>query len=254
MKKDLDIVVTMGGLGSRFRKAGYNKPKYMIDAKGKTLFDWSMLSLKNLFGYAEHVIFLVMEDSRYDVKKFINDRCRVNNINNYQVILLNHLTDGQATTALLAQKYWRKENKLLIYNIDTYVDPKEMLYSDFCGDGFIPCFSAPGDHWSFVRLDEKGKVVEIKEKIRISDHCTIGAYYFSSCDLYERLYYEYYTEQQHIVEGERYVAPLYDYLISLFGEIFIKDIPAESVHVLGTPEELTAFLNDGLSSGENTSS
>lgn len=29
-------------LGSRFKKAGYNCPKYMIEAKGKTLFDWSI--------------------------------------------------------------------------------------------------------------------------------------------------------------------------------------------------------------------
>ena len=40
MKKTLDIVITMGGLGSRFRKMGYNLPKYMIEAKGKTLFDF----------------------------------------------------------------------------------------------------------------------------------------------------------------------------------------------------------------------
>ena len=41
----MDIIITMAGLGSRFRKVGYNCPKYMIEAKGKTLFDWSMDSL-----------------------------------------------------------------------------------------------------------------------------------------------------------------------------------------------------------------
>ena len=40
MNRDIDIVITMGGLGSRFRKAGYTVPKYMIEAKGKTLFEW----------------------------------------------------------------------------------------------------------------------------------------------------------------------------------------------------------------------
>ena len=42
----MTIVITMAGLGSRFRKAGYNVPKYMIEAHGKTLFEWSMESLK----------------------------------------------------------------------------------------------------------------------------------------------------------------------------------------------------------------
>ena len=49
----MTVIITMAGLGSRFRKAGYNCPKYMIEAKGKTLFDWSMDSLigynKNIF-------------------------------------------------------------------------------------------------------------------------------------------------------------------------------------------------------------
>ena len=31
--KNLDIVITMGGLGSRFRKAGYTVPKFMIETR-----------------------------------------------------------------------------------------------------------------------------------------------------------------------------------------------------------------------------
>ena len=34
----MTIVITMAGLGSRFRKAGYQVPKYMIEAHEKTLF------------------------------------------------------------------------------------------------------------------------------------------------------------------------------------------------------------------------
>ena len=112
------------------------------------------------------------------------------------------------------------------------------------GDGFIPCFQAEGDHWSFVRLDNVGKVVEIKEKQRISNYCTLGAYYFQSCELYMRLYDEYYSKTQELVNGEKYVAPLYDYLLSKGGEIYISDIKPEKVHVLGTPEELQAFLEE----------
>lgn len=70
-------------------------------------------------------------------------------------------------------------------------------------DGFIPCFQAPGEHWSFVRLDENGKVVEIKEKKRISNYCTLGAYYFQSCGLYKKLYDEYYSNEDGLVNGEK---------------------------------------------------
>ena len=193
----------MGGLGSRFRKAGYT------------------------------------------VEGFIMDKCRALGIREPGVILLDYLTDGQATTAMLAAKYWDREHALLIYNIDTYVEAGEMNSGELKGDGFIPCFRAEGDHWSFVRLDDEGRVAEIKEKKRISDHCTLGAYYFKTCGLYEDLYNEYYRDsERELVNGEKYVAPLYDHLLSKGGEIYISDISPDKVHVLGTPEELKVFLSE----------
>ena len=241
MKKNLEIVITMGGLGSRFRRAGYSQPKYMIEAQGKTLFEWSMLSLEGFKEAAAQYIFLAMKDDSHDVENFIRSKCFELGLTDYRIVLLDYLTDGQATTALLAGKYWQQEHGLLIYNIDTYVEPGAMYAGELRGDGFIPCFMAEGDHWSFVRLDEAGRVAEIKEKVRISDHCTLGAYYFRSCGLYEELYREFYEQQGNSVKGERYVAPLYDYLLKKGGQIYISDVPAWQVHVLGTPEELAVF-------------
>lgn len=234
----------MGGLGSRFRKIGYTVPKYMIEAKGKSLFEWSLISLEGFKEDVHQYIFIAMKDENNDVESFITRECKKLKIVNYHLILLDYLTDGQATTALLAEKYWEPMNSLLIYNIDTYVEAGEMNSSMLKGDGFIPCFQAEGNHWSFVRLDESGKVVEIKEKQRISNHCTLGAYYFKSCDLYKRLYNDYYGNNPELVNGEKYVAPLYDHLLTLGGKIYITDIKPDKVHVLGTPQELQVFLDE----------
>lgn len=243
MDNKIDVVITMGGLGSRFRKMGYAVPKYMIEVKGKSLFEWSMISLE---GYKEDIgqyIFVAMKDNIYDVEGFIKLKCEKKlGLENIHIILLDYLTDGQATTAMFAKKYWKQEHALLIYNIDTYVEAGEMNSAELRGDGFIPCFQAAGDHWSFVRLDEKGKVVEIKEKQRISNYCTLGAYYFKTCQLYEELYQEYYNDESKLVKGEKYVAPLYNYLLSKNGDIYISDVDCQKVHVLGTPEELQAFI------------
>lgn len=238
----IDVVITMGGLGSRFRKMGFKVPKYMIEAKGKSLFEWSMISLQGFALDADQYIFIAMQDQSVNVEDFIQNKCGEMNIRNYHVILLDYLTDGQATTAFLGEKYWHPEHALLIYNIDTYVEPGEMNSAELKGDGFIPCFQAEGDHWSFVRLDENRKVAEIREKERISNYCTLGAYYFRTCGLYRKLYEEYYGKPQKLVNGEKYVAPLYDYLLKKGGEIYISDIDPKKVHVLGTPEELQKFL------------
>lgn len=239
--KNIDIVITMGGLGSRFREKGYNLPKYMIEAKGKTLFEWSMNSLEGYKDKANQYIFIALKDDNVDVESFIKTQCTKNNISDYKIIILDALTDGQAATAMFAKKYWKKNNGLLIYNIDTYVEAGEMNSAELKGDGFIPCFEAEGNHWSFVRLDDNGEVAEIKEKQRISNYCTLGAYYFKTCDLYEELYNEFYSKKQTV--KEKYVAPLYDYLLSKGGKIYISNVNPNKVHVLGTPEELENFLN-----------
>lgn len=236
----MTIVITMAGLGSRFRKAGYNVPKYQIVAHEKTLFEWSMESLKGFQNPENTYIFVVRKED--NAQQFIEETCAKMGIENVRVLGIDYLTDGQATTAMLAKDMWDRQSALLIYNIDTYVEAYEMKEEQIAGDGFIPCFHAPGDHWSFARLDEQGKVVEVREKQRISDNCTLGAYYFKSCALYEQLYTEYYTSEEKLEKGEKYVAPLYNYLISKGGDVRISIVDYEKVHVLGTPEELDVFV------------
>ena len=239
----MNIIITMAGLGTRFQKAGYTIPKFMIEVKGKTLFEWSMSSLNDLNKLNDvKYIFIVRKEA--NAKDFIKTTMNKLGINNIKIIEIDYLTDGQATTALLAKQNWNEQEEIVIYNIDTYVEPNYIKYSDFKGDGFIPCFNAPGNHWSFVRLDKNGNAVEIKEKERISDNCTIGLYYFKSCKLYEDLYNEYYANDNNLEKNEKYIAPIYNYMIKKNMQVNINVIPFNKVHVLGTPEELKQFTNE----------
>lgn len=238
----MTIVITMAGLGSRFRKAGYQVPKYMIEAHGKTLFEWSMESLSGYYKKENNYIFIVRKEDH--AKEFIESKCNEMKFLNHVIVELDYLTDGQATTAMLGKQYWDKQSELMIYNIDTYVEAGEMKAEDIKGDGFIPCFHAEGEHWSFVKLNEEERAVEVREKVRISDNCTLGAYYFKSCGLYEDLYQEYYSSNENLEKGEKYVAPLYNYLISKGGEVRISIVDYDKVHVLGTPEELNIFIEN----------
>lgn len=242
MEKRMTIIITMAGLGSRFRKMGYACPKYMIEAKGKTLFEWSMDSL---LGYNKDVskyIFVVREEDHSE--EFIREKCKQYDIYDINIVQLKEMTDGQATTCMLAIPYCDPDSAIMVYNIDTYVEPYELKYEDLSGDGHIPCFHAIGDHWSFVKLDKSGKVMEVREKKRISNNCTIGAYYFSSARLYQELYNEYYADDSHNEKNEKYIAPLYNYMIEKGLTVSMSTVNEKKVHVLGTPEELNAFLND----------
>lgn len=239
MSEKITVIITMAGLGTRFRRVGYNCPKYMIEARGKSLFEWSMDSL---IGYNDHVskyVFVVREEDK--AACFIKTQCVKYGINDVDIVELDHITDGQATTCMLAIPYCNPDDAIMVYNIDTYVEPYEMKYEDISGDGHIPCFHADGDHWSFAKLDENGAVVEVREKVRISDNCTLGAYYFSSAKLYKDLYGEYYADDSRMEKNEKYIAPLYNFMIEKGISVTISIVNADKVHVLGTPEELKVF-------------
>jgi dTDP-glucose pyrophosphorylase len=240
MNTKMTIVITMAGEGSRFRKAGYNIPKYEIMARGKTLFEWSLDSLIDYNKYVDKYIFVVRKEDK--AIEFIKRVCEKRKIDNIDIIEIDYLTDGQATTCMLALSKSDSDSQLLVYNIDTYVEYGEMKYTDIKGDGHIPCFHAEGDHWSFVKVDEDGKAVEVREKKRISDNCTLGAYYFSSIQLYKELYRGYYSSDNNIESGEKYIAPLYNYMIQKGMLVTISIVNKDKVHVLGTPEELDFFL------------
>lgn len=240
--KNMTVIITMAGLGSRFRKVGYDCPKYMIEAKGKTLFEWSMDSLIGYNDYVSKYVFVVRKED--DTESFIKEQMKKYGIENIEVISIDYLTDGQATTCMMAIPYCNSDDAIMVYNIDTYVEPYEMKWEDISGDGHIPCFHADGDHWSFVKLDDNGKVVEVREKVRISDNCTLGAYYFSSAALYMQMYEEYYSNGDKLEKNEKYIAPLYNYMIEKGMLVTISIVDAKKVHVLGTPEELQVFLNN----------
>lgn len=232
------VIITMAGLGTRFRKAGYECPKYMIEAKGKTLFEWSLDSLKGYNSHVSKYIFVVRrEDNAGD---FIREKCMSYEIRSVELVELDAMTDGQATTCMLAIPYCNEDEEILIYNIDTYAEPYAMRYEDISGDGHIPCFRAEGDHWSFVRLDESGHAVEVREKVRVSDNCSLGAYYFASAGLYRKIYEEFYENSTD--KREKYIAPMYNYMIGKGFVVTISLLDSKLVHVLGTPEELRAFI------------
>lgn len=237
--KEMTIIITMAGMGTRFRSAGYSCPKYMIEVKGKSLFEWSLDSLVDYNDHVSKYIFIVRKED--NAKSFIIEKCIEYGIKEIKVVEIDYLTDGQATTCMLAIPYCDMESPIMVYNIDTYVEPYQLKYKDICGDGYIPCFIAQGDHWSFVCTDDSGKVIEVREKQRISDNCSLGAYYFSSAKLYQQLYNEYYADSANLEKNEKYIAPLYNYMIKKEFLVTISLIDFQKVHVLGTPEELEVF-------------
>jgi len=238
----LNIVITMAGRGSRFYEAGYTVPKYEIMAHGRSLFQWSMLSLRNFLAPDTRVIFVCLKEN--NSAAYVRQQSEALGLRDVHIVELDEVTDGQATSAYVSRDLWHPEAPLLVYNIDTYVNPDALAPGDIRAgaEGWVPCFQVPGEHWSFVKLGDDQWAVDLAEKQRISAFASIGLYWFSRARDYEQAYERFFAEASNLVRGERYIAPLYRQLIAEGRKIAISDLAPEDVHVLGTPTELDRFL------------
>lgn len=234
------VVITMAGAGSRFALAGYTVPKYEIVVRGRTLFAWSMESLRSFIDAGCRFVFVARNHP--NVEDFISAECKSLGIRNNTVLQIDALTDGQATTAMMASSRWNDMSApVAIYNIDTYVDPAALQVSSIRGDGWIPCFPGEGDKWSFAAAGNDGRVTELREKKRISPHATVGLYWFDSFRRYEDAYQRYYSQAQNLEAREKYIAPLYNQMISDGCAVYMHSVRMDQVFPLGTPEDVKQF-------------
>jgi hypothetical protein len=118
------------------------------------------------------------------------------------------------------------------------------------GDGWVPCFRGEGDKWSFARADASGRIVELREKVRISDDATLGLYYFSSFDLFSDSYRACFARGGGVESGEKYIAPMYNHLIATGLPVYIHRVAESEVTALGTPGDLLQF-DPQATPGEN---
>ena len=240
----MNLVITMAGRGARFLDAGYEAPKFAIPVKGRTLFSWAMHSLDAFLESGVRAIFVARAGDRAG-ELLAREMAAWPGVTP-RLIALEQATDGQATSALMARAQWDDHEPLLIYNIDTHVDARHLRPEMIAGEGWIPCFRAPGDHWSFVRTDGKGRALEVAEKRRISPLASIGLYWFASADLFARAYRQTYESGSAAPDlPERYVAPVYNALIAEGRRVTVTEIPAHAVVPLGTPADVRSFESAG---------
>jgi len=234
----MTVMVTMAGLGSRFRNADYQLPKYRITARGRTLMYWSLKSMQAFFD--ERFVFACLEE---EDTNWILSAAQELGIADVVIALRPAISRGQAETAFDALIHVNPNEPLWIYNIDTHVTPLTMRPSDLSGaDGCLHVFHSTEPNMSFVRYDERGKVVEIAEKLPVSNWASVGLYGFRTATSFDSLYREGYIEGRlPTINGEHYVAPIYGLMLEHGCRIIAPRLRSEDVHILGTPVQVQIF-------------
>ncbi len=236
----INIVVPMAGRGSRFANAGYELPKPLIDVGGRPMID---IVIDNIKAKLEHrFIFLCLQEhlDKYDLEVHLKNKCP-----NCIVVPVKHVTEGAACTVLLAEKYIDNEDSLMIANSDQYVEGCNIdKYINSIGnaDGLIMTMKANDAKWSFIKYDNNKNVFLVKEKEVISDEATVGIYNFAHGSDFV-LYAKRMIEQNIRVNGEFYVAPVYNMFIEDGKKIVFYNVGnvESGMYGLGTPKDLELF-------------
>lgn len=241
------IVIPMAGLSSRFKKAGYKLPKYMLEGQGRTLFAHSVKSFEHYFN-SETFLFIALDV--FDTEKFIHQQCEILGINNYKVVMLNTPTKGQAETVYMGvnKANIAKDESLLIFNIDTFRSgfrwPLEFDVTEI--DGYLETFIGEGKNWSNVLPDNLNlqTVSLTAEKQEISRYCCTGLYYWRRCSDFSEIFEDYKERSLEDVDaGEYYIAPMYNELIKRGKDIRYTVVDRDSdVIFCGVPDEYDQFL------------
>ena len=236
--KTMNVLIPMAGRGSRFATQGYTFPKPLIDVKGKPMIQVVTENLNIKANYT----FIVQKEhyEKYSLQHLLNLIAP-----NCNIVQVDGITEGAACTTLLAKEYIDNDEPLLMANSDQFVewDSNETLYAFSNGncDGGIITFPATHPKWSYAKLGEDGYVSEVAEKKPISEHATVGIYWWAKGSEYVK-YAEQMIEKDIRVNNEYYVCPVFNEAIGDGKKVRIKEIEKEGMWGIGTPEDLNYFL------------
>ena len=238
------IIIPMAGLSSRFFKAGFTVPKYMLLLGNETVFEWSVRSFEAYF-QTDHFIFICF--NHFNTYDFVQEKVQKMGIVSYEIIELNEHTLGQADTVYQGIRHIQDDQELFIFNIDSKLNAFEKLERLEQVDGYLEIFQGEGEHWSFVEADEQGWVIRTTEKNRISNLCSNGLYYFKSSNLFKKNVEQ---EIQQLAGQEIYIAPLYNRYIQAGKKIKYKEVQLSEIDFCGTPAEYEAQIKKLNMQGE----
>ena len=232
----MQIIVPAAGRGSRFAAQGYSQPKPVIEIMGKPLIKWSTDGMKGLEDV--HYIFLVLQEhiEEHEIDKKLQKlypECTI--------VPVKGVTEGAASTVLLAKEHLNQEESTFIVNCDNFffLDvPRMMSFLQPDTAALILYIAANHPHWSYVQVGANGDALRVAEKEVISDKAIVGCHYFSKAKYFIEAA-EYMIANNIRTRGEFYISPVFNILIDQGKRV--QTLPCDLHFSLGTPEEAQVF-------------
>ncbi len=247
-----NLVIPMAGLGTRFAAEGYTTPKPLLPVGLYRMFEvvianFATEQLASISMVAPRS-FNLTADARALSEKLGKP---------VHLIEIDSVTNGPAESAFLGLEHLDNETPVVIANSDQFLDfsPHDWIESVMrsASQGSILCMRDNDPKWSYARVGPSGLAQEVVEKQVISDLATCGVYFFRSSLIFKEGFREIQARDER-VNGEFYVAPIYNELIKRGLEVSVFDLGpvSEVMFGLGIPSDYLAFINSEMVEKSNS--
>jgi dTDP-glucose pyrophosphorylase len=232
MNKDLALIVPAAGRGSRFVKQGILEPKPLVDLRGRPFFWWATESVRRSVNLRQ-IIYVVLEEH---VKSFSIDSRIKNFYPDATIVVIPDITSGAAETAKTGLNALASDGPVAINDCDHAficgAIGKTVLQLNGHLDAALMCFQSKNPAYSYVKLNNDGKIIGTVEKKVISPYAIAGCYFFSSSTNYFQCYEQYKKECPY---NELFISGIFNVLANNTSNINLLELDR---HVsFGTPEE-----------------
>ena len=249
----MNILIPMAGAGPRFSNNGYSKHKPILPITSRHNLETVPMVVEavrdlpvDLNNENTCLLFIVRE---FHITDGI-DKILLKYFPRAKFITVNALTEGQASTCLLASKYFDMDNPLMIAACDNGMDlPVEAFVEESKNyDSLIFTFRGNDavkekpEAYGWVRTDDsRVKSVSIKKKISenpTADHAIVGTFWFrSGSEFFASV--EQMIANNDRINGEFYVDQVFNYLIE--NEQNVGVIEVDRYLCWGTPKDYEAY-------------
>lgn len=234
----------MAGEGKRFKEGGYNIPKPLIPVSGKPMIIKAADSLPK----SDKWIFICRKEHIADFKidQVLNDYA-----SSVKVLSVDKLTEGQASTCLLAKDLINNEKELTIGACDNGMiwDRAKFEKLKNEADCLIWTFrnntavKKKPEAYGWVVTDDEGNALKTSVKIPISDnpmkdHAIIGTFWFKRGNIFVDAA-ESMIKNNDRINNEFYVDQCINYVIKAGYKVKVFEV--EKYICWGTPEDLEKF-------------
>ena len=251
----MNVIIPIGGIGERFKKSNYTEPKPLVKLYGKEIITY-LLECINYTLVKNIVIVYHHELLDWNFEEFIKNIVPINII----MKILDKDTKGCTETlfhALHLIPFEDRDLPVISLDCDSFYscDILKMYHENFYGKNAVFYINDYDKDpiFSYIKLNENNNIIEIKEKIKISDNASTGCYCFSKTSLLYReiecLFSISDTKEDKdisindiLLSGELYVSKLINKMLGQKHEFYGINIDTKYYHCIGTPFQLFTYI------------